>query len=68
MEHTYYKIDIQGIVYLIDPTTLKAYTYDLSNPTEIGKIVWTDPKSAPKIVFVDNWESVLRAKLESAPV
>ena len=68
MERTYYKIDIQGIVYLVDPTSLKAYTYDLSNPTEIGNIIWPDPKSAPKIIFVKHWESVLRAKLESSPV
>jgi len=63
MERTYYKLDIGGIVYLVDPTTAVAYTYDLTDPTEIGKIIWTDSKAAPRIQLVDNWASVLAAKL-----
>lgn len=66
MERTFYKLDIQGIVYLVDPTTSKAYTYDLSNPTEIGTILWTDSKKEPKIDLLPNWSSILAIKLESA--
>ena len=64
MERTFYKLDIQGIVYLVDPVTSKAYTYDLSNPTEIGKILWSDPKATPQIELLANWASILQAKLE----
>lgn len=65
MERTFYKLDIQGIVYLVDPVTSKAYTYDLSDPTEIGTIVWTDSKSNPQIDLLDSWTSILQAKLEA---
>ena len=60
-----YNLNIQGIVYLVDPASSKAYTYDLSNPTEIGKIVWTNPKEDPRIDLLPLWESVLHAKLEA---
>jgi hypothetical protein len=66
MEQTFYKLDIQGIVYLVDPVTSKAYTYDLSNPTEIGKILWTDPKANPQIELLDSWASILQANLDGA--
>ncbi len=65
MERTFYKLDIQGIVYLVDPVTSKAYTYDLSNPTEIGKILWSDPKATPQLELLENWASILQAKLEN---
>ena len=68
MEHTFYKLDIQGIVYLIDPTTSKAYTYDLSKPTEIGTLVWSDPKASPSIELKPEWMSILTAKLEAQTV
>ena len=68
MDRTFYKLDIQGIVYLVDPTTSKAYTYDLSNPTEIGKIVWADAKTNPKIELLADWSSILASKLEAATV
>ena len=61
MERTFYKLEIQGIVYLVDPLTSKAYTYDLSNPTEIGKILWSDPKTPPQIELLENWVSILQA-------
>jgi len=64
MEQTMYKLNIQGIVYLVDPATSNAYTYDLSNPTVIGKIVWVNPKEDPRIDLLPLWESVLQAKLE----
>ena len=66
MERVFYKLDIQGIVYLIDPATSKAYTYDLENPTEIGKIVWTDPKDTPTIELLVNWKTILDAKKSEA--
>jgi len=62
-ERTYYKLDIGGIVYLIDPTTAIAYTYDLTDPTEIGKVIWTDPKLAPRLELRSDWTSVMAAKL-----
>ena len=65
MERTFYKLDIQGIVYLVDPTTSNAYTYDLSSPTMIGKILWTDPKAAPTIELLPTWQEILQTKLDS---
>ena len=66
MERTFYKLDIQGIVYLVDPATAKAYTYDLAEPTEIGKVVWTDMKSNPTIELLPTWKEILAAKIEAA--
>ena len=65
MEQTMYKLNIQGIVYLVDPATSKAYTYDLSDPIEIGKIAWDDPKKEPHIDLLPSWRSILQAKLEA---
>lgn len=65
MERVFYKLDIQGIVYLVDPATSTAYTYDLSSPTEIGKIVWVNPKDPPRIDLRADWASILTTKLES---
>jgi hypothetical protein len=65
MERVFYKLDIQGIVYLVDPATSTAYTYDLSSPTEIGKIVWINSKDAPRIDLRADWASILATKLES---
>ena len=67
MDRTFYKLDIQGIVYLIDPATTKAYTYDLANPTEVGTLVWKDPKAPPSIELKSDWLSILTAKLEAQP-
>jgi hypothetical protein len=66
MERTFYKLDIQGIVYLVDPATSNAYTYDLVSPTLIGKILWTDPKAAPQVELLPQWKEILQAKLELA--
>ena len=66
MEPTFYKLNIEGIVYLVDPTTSKAYLYDLSDLTEIGKVIWTDPKQDPKMELLSNWSAILAAKLESS--
>lgn len=63
MERTFYKLDIQGIVYLVDPATATAYTYDLADPTEIGKIVWSDPKAPARIELRAGWEAILAAKV-----
>ncbi len=65
-ERTYYKLEIQGIVYLVDPTTLRAYTYDLEDPTEIGTLIWTDIKAEPCIALHDNWQTIMAAKLAAA--
>ena len=70
MERQYYKLDIGGIVYLVDPITAIAYTYDLAAPTEIGKVIWTDLKEPPAIEYRADWRQVLAAKLATsvAPV
>ena len=66
MERTFYKLDIQGIVYLVDPATSNAYTYDLSSPTLVGKILWTDPKATPMIELLPTWKEILQAKCDLA--
>ena len=59
---TYYKLDVQGIVYLVNPTNSIAYTYDLSKPVEIGKVVWKDPGSPPRMEFRPDWRDIMTAK------
>ena len=59
---TFYKLDIQGIVYLVDPATSRAYTYDLEDPTEIGTVSWTDPKADPTITLRPDWLATLTQK------
>ena len=58
----YYKLEIQGIVYLVDPATAAAYTYDLTNPTMIGHVIWPDVTRIPRINLVDDWASILEQK------
>jgi len=65
-QQVFYKLDIQGIVYLVDPLTTAAYTYDLTNPVRIGQVVWTDPSAPPQLIFSSNWEEILRDKLATA--
>jgi hypothetical protein len=62
---TFYKLDVQGIVYLIDPATATAYTYDLADPTPIGKIIWSNPSDAPRIELFADWSARLDAKLKT---
>jgi hypothetical protein len=64
METTLYKLNIDGIVYLVDPITSKAYTYDTTDLTEIGRVLWTDPKQPPKIALLEDWAAILAAKLD----
>jgi hypothetical protein len=66
---TYYKLEIGGIVYLVDPATALAYTYDIENPTQIGTVTWTDPKAPPQLTLRVDWSATLAAKLAtpSAP-
>ncbi len=63
MEQTYYKLSIGGIVYLVDPITSTAYTYDMKKPTAIGTVVWSDPKSEPRINLYDNWQQIMAEKM-----
>jgi hypothetical protein len=65
---TFYKLDIQGIVYLVDPATSRAYTYDLDDPTEIGTISWKDPKADPTIALIPNWLAVMTHKIAATHV
>ncbi|NDE15536.1 hypothetical protein EBZ80_11460 [bacterium] len=58
---TFYKLSVNGIVYLVDPATAKAYTYDLTNPLEIGQIIWTDPAAPPQIELCADWAAKLTA-------
>lgn len=57
-----YKLDIQGIVYLVDPNTAFAYTYDLNNPTKIGQVIWETPTRAPRLELVDGWATIMEDK------
>lgn len=59
---TYYKLDVQGIVYLVNPTNSTAYTYDIENPTEIGRVVWTDPTKAPRMELLPTWRDIMITK------
>jgi hypothetical protein len=63
MEQTYYKLAVGGIVYLVDPVTSTAYTYDLKTPTAIGKVLWSDPKTEPRLQLYDNWQQILSTKM-----
>lgn len=58
---TFYKLPVNGIVYLVDPATAKAYTYDLTNPLEIGQIIWTTPTAPPQIDLCADWAAKLTA-------
>ena len=60
---TFYKLDIQGIVYLVDPATSIAHTYDLSAPIPIGTVHWMEPTKPPQISLYDDWQTILAAKL-----
>ena len=59
---TFYKMDIQGIVYLVDPATSIAYTYDLEDPTPIGTLQWTSATTPPRIALYDDWSARMVAK------
>jgi hypothetical protein len=60
-----YKLNCGGIVYLVDPKTARAYTYDVTNPTPIGHIVWNDPKTPPRIDLDESWQTTLETKRKS---
>jgi hypothetical protein len=64
---TFYKMDIQGIVYLVDPTTSVAYTYDLTDPTPIGTLQWTSASTAPQIKLYEDWPARMAAKKMTWP-
>lgn len=66
--NTYYKLDIQGIVYLVDPVTSRAYTYDLSDPVEIGVVTWKDPKTEPTIALRPDWLAIMSRKIAATHV
>ncbi len=59
---TYYKLDVQGIVYLVNPTNSTAYTYDIESPTEIGRVIWNDPASPPRMEFLPTWMDIMTTK------
>jgi len=57
-----YKLEVNGIVYLVDPNTTLAYTYDLTEPTHIGHIIWPDSSRSPTIELMADWQSILSMK------
>jgi hypothetical protein len=59
---TYYKLDVQGIVYLVNPTNSTAYTYDIESPTEVGRVVWSDPASPPRMELLPTWAEIMKKK------
>ena len=63
MDRVFYKLDIRGIVYLVDTVTTFAYTYDLSNPTKVGKVIWTDSSKPPTIEFLPNIADIMAKKV-----
>jgi hypothetical protein len=65
---TLYKLDIHGIVYLVDPATLDAYLYDLTNPTKIGHVIWENPKDKPSLTLLPNWQDILKQKCDSGNI
>lgn len=60
---TFYKMDVQGIVYLVDPATAIAHTYDLADPTPVGTVQWTDVNAPPRITLYPDWAARLDAKM-----
>jgi len=66
MDRTFYKLNIQGIVYLVEPATSKAYTYDLTDPTEIGTVSWADAKQEPILTLCPTWAAILAAKVDKS--
>ena len=64
MSTTLYKLDIQGIVYLVDPATSDAYVYDLTNPTKIGHVIWENAKEKASIQLLSNWKDILTQKCD----
>jgi hypothetical protein len=62
-ERVFYKLEIQGIVYLVDPKTTLAYLYDNADPTLIGKVIWTDNKASPQIELLPDWQEIQARKL-----
>jgi hypothetical protein len=49
MERSLYKLNVQGIVVLVDPITAIAYRYDTTEP--VGHIVWTDLAAEPRLIL-----------------
>jgi hypothetical protein len=66
MPSTLYKLDIQGIVYLVDPTTSDVYVYDVTNLTKIGHVIWKNSKERPELVLLSNWQEILKQKCDDA--
>ena len=62
---TFYKMDVQGIVYLVDPATAIAHTYDLADPTPVGTVQWTAVDTAPRITLYPDWSARLDTKLKA---
>ena len=60
---TFYKVDIRGIVYLINPQTSEAYTYDTVAPTKVGKVEWKNSKETPTLILQENWKETLQQKM-----
>ena len=61
-----YKFEINGIVYLIDPKTATAYTYDIETPIPIGNIIRT-PSGQIDIQYREDWHTVQQDKLDRCP-
>jgi len=51
MERNLYKLNVQGIVVLVDPITATAYRYDTTEP--VGQIQWTDLNNEPRLILKD---------------
>ena len=67
MEPTcYYKLLMNGIVYLVDPHTAIAYTYDVTSPLAIGTVEWLNPDEQPVLTLYPNWRELQAAKVDAS--
>jgi len=66
MDEVFYKLEIHGIVYLVNTKTMTAHLYDVTSPTEIGKVIWDSIQEKPSIAFHSNWKQILQQKFDNA--
>lgn len=60
-ERTFCKMEIGGIVYLVEPATLYVYTYDKESPTRIGDLAYEGGKA--RVELLDDWRDIMASKL-----
>jgi|GEM_PF-6177531 len=61
----FYKLCCEGIVYLIDPKTAAAYTYDLNAPLKIGQLIWENQTTQPSVKLDADWQQKLAIRRQT---